>query len=576
MANRVLSVEVGYSFTKVCELDYKAKNPKIYNSFVIATPEGMMTDGVIKMNEVFLDMFRRKLVELSIKTRKVIFSVASTKIATREAKIPYCKENKITDIVRANLSEYFPIDSSQYLISHSILGVEYDGEVEKTESDNPFEYVEQPKKKGKPDRYKLLLLAAPKTLLDTYHMLAKALDLEVTAIDYNGNSIYQAAKDECKDGIQMIIKVDERSSLILVLKNGSIVMNRTIPYGVDDAIQTLTECRSLGETYTYEKAMAVARKKNCFYTTFNEKEQLMVVDIDTQASQDNSIEAQKDKKDVTKSLTSLINGISRVVDYYNANNSQDPIEKMYVTGVGADIMGLTELMSTEVDSRVKTLTHLAGLNLEKMFKDITVGEFVGCIGAVMAPLNFYVPDKAEEMAAKKSGGITLDQAAIIVVVGSVILSAVLVATSLIPYYQELDKKKGYEQTIAELQPIYDQYLEYNQLSVNVEKMKAVDKLSHNRNEELVTFINTLEEKMPSSFWVSSLTASTNGITLGVTVETKEEVATVLEELWQLSSFSYVDTSSVTELVSEDGELKYAFAIDMVYSEMVDDAVVEEE
>ena len=34
MANRVLSVEVGYSFTKVCELDYKVKNPKDIERFL--------------------------------------------------------------------------------------------------------------------------------------------------------------------------------------------------------------------------------------------------------------------------------------------------------------------------------------------------------------------------------------------------------------------------------------------------------------------------------------------------------------------------------------------------------------
>lgn len=42
MANRVLGIEIGENLTRVVEIDYKAKNPKIYNMFGFPTPPGMM------------------------------------------------------------------------------------------------------------------------------------------------------------------------------------------------------------------------------------------------------------------------------------------------------------------------------------------------------------------------------------------------------------------------------------------------------------------------------------------------------------------------------------------------------
>ena len=51
MAIKVLSVEVGYSTTKVCEMDYKAKSPKVHDSFVLPTPEGIIADGVLTVTE---------------------------------------------------------------------------------------------------------------------------------------------------------------------------------------------------------------------------------------------------------------------------------------------------------------------------------------------------------------------------------------------------------------------------------------------------------------------------------------------------------------------------------------------
>ncbi len=44
MANRVLGIEIGENLTRVVEIDYKAKNPKIYNMFGFPTPPGMIND----------------------------------------------------------------------------------------------------------------------------------------------------------------------------------------------------------------------------------------------------------------------------------------------------------------------------------------------------------------------------------------------------------------------------------------------------------------------------------------------------------------------------------------------------
>ena len=45
MNNRVLSIEIGNSFTKICEIDYKVKKPKVYKVLTVETPEGVVVDG---------------------------------------------------------------------------------------------------------------------------------------------------------------------------------------------------------------------------------------------------------------------------------------------------------------------------------------------------------------------------------------------------------------------------------------------------------------------------------------------------------------------------------------------------
>ena len=73
MANRVLGIEIGENLTRVVEIDYKAKNPKIYNMFGFPTPMGMIDDGVVQLDGMFRSILYSKLKEKKIATTDAYF-----------------------------------------------------------------------------------------------------------------------------------------------------------------------------------------------------------------------------------------------------------------------------------------------------------------------------------------------------------------------------------------------------------------------------------------------------------------------------------------------------------------------
>lgn len=555
MASKVLSIEVGYSFTKVCELDYKTKKPKIYKSFVIPTPKGVISDGIIAVDDVFVGSFKAKLAEMNIKTKAAIFTISSSKIASREVRIPYCKENRISDLVRANIADYFPIDVSQYMIAHSILEVEG--------VDKASDELEGAKSKAQPTGYKLLILAVPQQIINGYHLVSNALGLELKEIDYNGNSIYQAAKEECSEGTQMIVKIDERSSLILVLKDGGIVLNRTIPYGIDDAVVALSETIAWEELVDYEAALAFARKRTCILPRFQ------MPQAGGEASADTA-EVRMAKISITTSLVSLVGGISKVVDYYNANHSDAPIEKMYLTGVGADFSGISELFSNEIGFKVRNLTNLSGVNIDKAFKEVSFGEYVSCVGAAMAPVHFSSDKEDQKGKGRKKAKGKKDNmlTAVVVCVLCIVVGLIMIVISLMPYLAEKKKQSEYNKIIEELQPVYEVYLTHQSLAGQANLMKELDAETVNRNKEIVAFITALEKNMPASFVLNDMTTTAEGIVMNVTVKTKEEAAVVLAELRKMDSFIFVDTTALSEVISEVGETQYTFAVEMLYAPIV--------
>lgn len=592
MAERVLSIEMGNSLTKVIETDLGAKSPKIYNSFVVTTPEGMLKDGIVDTDDEFVNTFLRMLTVKRIKTRRAVFTISSSKIATREARIPYCKESKIKELVRTNLQDYFPIDGSQYMFSHSVIGLEFEAkdeaatgaiEEKKDEKKEPLTKAEQVKaeldsgtvkvagksKRGKPIGYKLLLLAAPKQLIQSYEKLAQAIGLSIAALDYNGNSVFQAAKDECRDGVQLIVKVDEKSTLLMVLEDGATTLNRTIPYGIDEAIKGLMQTDIFGDTKDYEKAVNVARTKQVLMPSFEE--------CDTEDPKEEFAV----RSELTLTLRSLAGGVIRVIDYYNANHNQRPVEKMLITGLGADFTGLDVLLTSEIGLKIRDITRVAGVDIDRIFRGATYSEFVGCIGAVLAPIGFY-PESAEEEDRKgRDVNATGNAIAWLVLAGGVIASIAMIAVTMVPYMQEQELNAQYKARIEELQPVYDMYLDYLELENDVKYVEALDSATINRNEQLVKFMNALESDMPSTFMLNSLSANTGGVTLDATVSTKEEVAYAISKLKQIDGFITTDTTSVSELlIEETGEIQYAFVANMVYAPIEleapeEDVVVEE-
>ena len=98
-AQRVLGIEIGYSLTQVVEMDYQSKHPQVYGVFSMKTPDGIFNDGLINPTEEYVNDLKANIVANGMNAKKVIFAVSSTKIANREAVIPFVKKKQIRELL---------------------------------------------------------------------------------------------------------------------------------------------------------------------------------------------------------------------------------------------------------------------------------------------------------------------------------------------------------------------------------------------------------------------------------------------------------------------------------------------
>lgn len=545
MNNRVLSIEIGNSFTKICEIDYKVKKPKVYKVLTVETPEGVVVDGMLQPTQEYADHLVNALGTNGIRTKRVIFTISSTRVASREVQIPNVKANKIEALVKTNANDYFPVDLTQYEIGHYLAG----GLTEE-------------------GKLRVMALAVPKALLNSYYQLAQMCGWEVECFDYSSNSLYQILRDEKSEKVTMMIKIDENSTIVTVLSAGKVLLQRTVAYGVQDAIETMI---ASGAYAVNDPMSAVERfqKKTCLNRVLHPGDKLWEENAGRWEDEDaGNAEVTAARQKITSSLEPLIVGVSRVIDFYDSRNSDTPIERTYVTGLGGSFSGMSKLFTNCLERKVHTLSDMDDkIGMSKAIRSTRPAAYISCLGAVLAPVGLIDKSTQKAKGLTVVSGTNYTFVSVAIMVLGVILSIAMAVTSLTRYFGTVAENVALQARVEELQPAQAVYNEYLSAAAQYDKYKYLYEYTENPNENLVEFINELEQILPSSFWTNSFSSDMEGISMSVTVEGKAAAARTILNIRNMESIEDVQISNITDTQNELGESAVTFSITGTYADI---------
>ena len=548
MNNRVLSIEIGNSFTKICEIDYKVKKPKVYKVLTVETPEGVVVDGMLQPTQEYADHLVNALGTNGIHTRRVIFTISSTRVASREVQIPNVKAIKIEALVKTNANDYFPVDLTQYEIGHYLAG----GLTEE-------------------GKLRVMALAVPKALLDSYYQLAQMCGWEVECFDYSSNSLYQILRDEKSEKVTMMIKIDENSTIVTVLSAGKVLLQRTVAYGVQDAIETMI---ASGAYAVNDPMSAVERfqKKTCLNRVLHQGDKLWEENAGRWEDEDaGNVEVTAARQKITSSLEPLIVGVSRVIDFYDSRNSNTPIERTYVTGLGGSFSGMSKLFTNCLERKVHTLSDMDDkIGMSKAIRSTRPAAYISCLGAVLAPVGLIDKSQQKGKGMTVVSGTNYTFVSVAVLVLGVILSIAMAVTSLTRYFGTVAENVALQARVEELQPAQTVYNEYLSAAAQYDKYKYLYEYTENPNENLVEFINELEQILPDSFYTDSFSSDQTGISMTVNVEGKAAAARTILNIRNMESIEDVQISNITDNQDEMGGSWVMFSMTGTYRELSDE------
>lgn len=521
---KILSIEIGVDVTHVLEMDYRVKNPKVYRSFSFQTPVGVIGEAGVRKSEEFRTALHKLLDANKIKTRKTLFVVNSGKIASREVLIPMIKENRIKDFLNTNSADFFPVDLSRYQLVYRNEGV-----------------VQQDKVKKR----KLYVFAVPGDLVQTYEELADFCSLELTALDYVGNSIFQMMHKAVGNNICCSVKLDDNATMITIINQGMVVLQRTVFYGFEEVEKVVVDS-GLFPKEQYPAAMDILQQTDCLDAN--------------QAAPEDAMNAMR--AEAVEALRPMIGNIRRVLDYYQSRNNGAEVKECFLIGNGAYIKGLDRLMSQELNLPV----HLQEKDVLNGFR--TSGGrldamYEACYGAAIQPLDFVFgsAQTAKIIEEKKKRELLAAKLIGLLCVACAVILLALSGVQRIALSHELNNLNKQKDELEYIQDIYNAYVDTKSQYDDVTKMNGK---TETVSDALADAIEEMEEKFPSGVKVTSLTSNGEGISMDIEVSTKEEAAKILQNLATFDAFRSVTTNGITESTDENGKITVTFSVMCTY------------
>ena len=538
MFQKVISIEIGYQTTRICEVEYRQKKAYVYQHISFETPKDTFDDGYIRDKDKFVEAAKTVLQEHNIKSKKVVFTISSSKIANKEVILPLIKEKRIQDVIDVNASDYFPVEISDYTLTYSIL--------EKTNT-----------KEDK--KLRISVFAAPNSLIKNYYSIASMLNLDVIAVDYIGNSVYQVLKHTHSNKTELFIQMNEQTTLISVLRGGILKLQRTVPYGTALVIEAILHNRFFVVENESQAAQLLYNRtyiNHQLHMSYGEVA-AAAVDVDEDYMNNQTL-----RYEITDSLNLLINNILRVIDYYSSKYPTEKIEEIYITGQGSRFRGMKELLKHETGLVVNVLEELPLVVFPKddSMTKLEQGEYIAAIGAATRSINFL--PKEYLLSEKKQNRI---HSRIVMLVGSCLISILLLVTSYLNVITEEQDNAQLIQQIAYLSAIDRVYTAHINAKNQYNMVKEMYDATNHPNQKLGELISELEEKLPSNSLIESFMIASNAITLSVKADSKETAAMVLLQLKSISILSQINTSGITVEDNKNGMVTVRFVVTAQYN-----------
>ena len=519
MAISQIIIELGEHISFVQCLSGRGKNIRPENSFMIPMKIGAFADGQISDAAALGTYLSEHLKANGANAKRVSFVITSGRIATREVTLPAVKISRIAEIISVNAADYFPVDMSAYYVTHSLIGSSDAGQ------------------------HRVMIYAAPLTLLTEYFALAEAIGMKLQFIEYAGNAQHNLYRTINPAGNgNLFVYLNDNSSYLSFMNGEQLALQRTLPFGGDELVEEFLSASNMRELKYLE----------CYHMLTNPKSAEQVL---TSTSSD----------EIKNVLGRLAMGIARSLDYFTSNFAHIPIDNIILTGPYANLINLAEIVSASTGRT--TITMSAMPEAATCFSNISdFLPYINCTSAFIKPADLRPPILTQKKNRAHNTQL-LERSAAPGVLSMLLLIGLAAALCFMSYIslseaELLNRNVKYEISALEsVQEVYDSYVLYKDSATALGNLSGA---TVSPNDALIPFLDELERKLPSEIVTLSAAFTPDSVMLNATAPKLEDVSRILVQLRSFESIDVISISPITETADITGSSYVSFSVVCAY------------
>lgn len=593
-SKHLLALQIDNGVTQIAELRMRAKSISVIQSFSLLTPAGTVEDdGTLVVSESFASLLREQIRAHGIKTDRGVFCVNSDRIISREITIPNIQRNKILTLISTNSQDYFPVDVSNYKLDYSVQ--------EQVEENGTKMLRVLASAVPKP------LIASYYELAKMMEIGIEAIDISgnsvLQAVGVNPMMINE--QFDLEGSTYMVANLYSKGTQLTFIKDGAVRLQRTISVGLGEDFERLLSINSgqVGEIVGYEPVELDPESKISASMDAYKKSAELSTAINRIIEYYYSVEGYGNGRiygtvigsgallpAFCEQLFAELDIQQRIPRALDAKGSEASVEYgLYLPCLGACLSPLNLIdkaqdMTLENICAKRRWLERAAFVKRNLVLFAGAAIFLVCFtlsvvmaGSVLAN-NVAIRQRISDYQYKIQVFSDVAQ------YKDAKLDAESIRDLLNTYKEKLNQleqdRQVYEELKAEhealaetyealkqacaqleqdfhyVKQVYNtEYAVYDDFSKNIWKwyeeiMYTLDEEYMNtNNDNLVAFIEELEEKMPATFTVTAITITDQGLNMGVEVKSKQQVIYVIQTLRE---FETVEIQAISGLTIIDG------------------------
>ena len=313
----LVGLDIGSRTIKVGEVMDTKSGYSLKNFGSINITPGIIEEGELQDPEAVTRFIRELYKSNGIKEQNVAISIGGYSVIVKKISIQAMSEEELNEAISHEAEQYIPFDISEVNLDFQILG----------EAENS------------PEHMNVLLVAAKKEMIAEYIELVQSAGLNPCIIDVDAfalQNIFETNYDLPDEAVALIDIGAGKTSLNIVKGDSSLFM-RDVSLG----------CHQINEQ--------IVSSLDC------SEEEAETIKVD---GKQKKMPPDEYSEIISSITTNWCEEIRKALDYYYSTDPEDSIQRVILSGGGAHISGLRELLASELSAEVENIDPFGTIDID--------------------------------------------------------------------------------------------------------------------------------------------------------------------------------------------------------------------